>query len=61
MLSFFEQKIFGLEVSVAHAKLMQMLNTFQNLVEELGRIDIVNPVISDNIIKQLTCISVLHN
>ena len=46
---------------MANTELMQMLNAFKNLIEELGGTKIIDSIMPDDIVKQLSCVGVLHN
>ena len=60
VLPLLQQQVLRLEVTVADAQLVQVLHAFEDLVEELGCIDVVHSIVSDNVIEKLASIGVLH-
>ena len=46
---------------MTHTELMKMLHTFEYLVKEFGSVDIIDPIILDDVIEKLSGISMLHN
>lgn len=40
---------------------MEVLHSLKDLVEEFRSIDIIDPVVTHDVVEELACISVLHN
>ena len=61
MLAFLEQQVLRLQVPMAHAELVQVLHTFQDLVEEFGCVDVVYAIVAHDVVEELACVRMLHN
>ena len=55
------QKIFRLQVSVADAQLVHILNTRNDLVQELGSLLLPYPLVINNVLEEFPTSCILHD
>lgn len=59
--AFFQKYIFRLQIPVANTILVQMLNTTEELLEKVSAINIGDPFMLHDIVKELSSVGMLHD